>query len=40
VWKEFTRSIEGNLTIELIAKSAKPSPKQMPLLNGVVILRK
>jgi len=40
IWKEFTRTIKGDLLVELVAKTAKPSPKQMPLLNGVIILRK
>jgi hypothetical protein len=40
VWKEFSRSVNEKLTLELVAKEAKPTPDQMPLINGVVILRK
>ena len=40
VWKEFPRSIRENLVLELVPKDAKPTPDQMPLINGIVILRK
>ena len=40
VWKEFTLTIDRDLTIEMVAKTDKPAVDQMPLLNGVVVLRK
>jgi len=40
VWKEFPRTINEKLTLELVAKSEKPTAEQMPLISGVVILRK
>ena len=39
VWKEFVLDIQGDLKLELIAKRAKPTAKQMPLINGMQILR-
>jgi len=40
VWKEFDLEIDKDLTIELVAKSEKAPIDQMPLINGVQILRK
>jgi len=40
VWKEFTRTAKENLTLELVAKNEKPTAEQMPLINGIVVLRK
>jgi hypothetical protein len=39
VWKEFTLVLEGNLVLDLVAKSDSPAPDQMPLINGLVVLR-
>ena len=39
VWKEFTLVLKGNLVLDLVTKSDKPAPDQMPLINGLIILR-
>jgi len=39
IWKEFVLDIQGELKIELVSKSAKPSAAQMPLINGMQVLR-
>ena len=39
LWKEFVLDIQGDLKLELIAKPAKPSAMQMPLINAMQILR-
>ena len=40
IWKETTLELDGDLIIDLVAKEKKPSFDQMPLLNGLQILRK
>ena len=39
VWKEFTIGLDGNLVIDLVAKSKQPTAAQVPLINGLEILR-
>jgi outer membrane protein assembly factor BamB len=39
VWKEFVIDIGGDLVLGLVAKSDKPTAKQMPLISGMQILR-
>jgi len=39
VWKEFTLAMDGNLVLDLVAQSDKPTPDRMPLINGLVVLR-
>jgi outer membrane protein assembly factor BamB len=39
VWKQFTLSIKKNLTLDLIGKSENPAANQMPLINGLQVLR-
>ena len=40
VWKEFTVPIDGNLIVDLVAKADTPKAGQMPVLNGLVVVRK
>jgi len=40
LWKVFDITAGKDLTLELIAKSPKPTAAQMPLISGVVVLRK
>ena len=40
LWKDFDVSAGKDLTIELVAKSPTATPAQMPLISGVVVLRK
>ncbi|MFH1732896.1 MAG: malectin domain-containing carbohydrate-binding protein [Planctomycetota bacterium] len=40
VWKEFTLPPDGNLVLDLVAKAEQPTPAQVPLINGMEILRK
>jgi hypothetical protein len=40
LWKEFERSVNEKITIELVAKNAVPTKEQMPLLSGIILLRK
>ena len=37
VWKEFRIPIDGDLAVDLVAKTDTPKPDQMPLINGLVI---
>jgi outer membrane protein assembly factor BamB len=39
LWKEFTLALDGDVTLDFVAKADKPAPDQMPLINGLVILR-
>ena len=39
VWKDFTLSLGKDLTLELVAKSANPTPDTMPLINALQVLR-
>jgi len=39
VWKEFTVKLDGNLMLDLVAKAKQPTPAQVPLINGMEILR-
>jgi len=39
VWKDFVLDIDGDLTLTLVAKTANPNAKQMPLISGMQILR-
>ncbi len=39
VWKDFTLTLGKDLTVELVAKSDRPAAAQMPLINGVQVLR-
>ena len=39
VWKEFSMELKENLVIELVSASGTPTYEQLPLLNGVQILR-
>ncbi|MFP6738046.1 MAG: malectin domain-containing carbohydrate-binding protein, partial [Planctomycetota bacterium] len=39
VWKEFTMELKENLVVELVSAAATPTYEQLPLLNGVQILR-
>ena len=38
-WTKFPLTLEGNLTLELVAKSEKPAEVEMPLISGMVISR-
>jgi len=40
VWKEFTLTLDGSLILDLVARSETPTPEQMPIINGMIILRK
>ncbi|MFP6613278.1 MAG: PQQ-binding-like beta-propeller repeat protein, partial [Pirellulales bacterium] len=39
VWMEFVEEIDGELVLELVSKSGTPTPKQMPLISGLQIVR-
>ena len=39
LWKEFTMPISKELTLDMVAKAGNPNIAQMPLINGLQILR-
>jgi len=39
IWKEFALDIDGDLAVDLVAEVADPTPEQMPLINGLQVLR-
>jgi len=39
VWKEFTVVLDTDLVLDFAAKSDSPAPDQMPLINGLIVLR-
>ncbi len=39
VWKDFVLDLDGDLVLDLVARSDKPTAEQMPLINGLVIRR-
>jgi outer membrane protein assembly factor BamB len=39
IWKEFALDLETDLILVLVAKTDKPTAHQMPLINGLAILR-